>query len=195
MRRVGAVGWMVAVGLAGCGGGAERAAMNGRIEQLELEVKKLGDQLALQSSKSDMPDFPFDLTCPQPWHLHTPLGASLWTCRADAATTDDVYPQCSISFQPQIAIETKEYFEFALNSASLLREVKNLKDSPTKVNGAAAFEATFDAELKPVAVRSLSVLLPHKESTFALSCFAPSAVFDSYVPAFRKIIDSFKFTK
>jgi hypothetical protein len=191
------LGWALGFGglLSACGGRAEQAAQRARMEQLELEVRKLGDALALSKpdSASGMPDFPFVLVCPQPWHLHTPLGASLWTCRANGATTDGIYPQCSVSFQPQVAIETKDYFEFALNSAPLLREVKNMKDQPTKLNGADAFEATFEAELKPVAMSSLSMLVPHKESTFAIGCFAPSAVFESYVPAFRKIIDSFKF--
>jgi hypothetical protein len=197
MRRDVSVLWMIAVGcfVASCGGDAERAAQRARLEQLEQEVRKLGDAQASRkpSSPSGMREFPFELTCPQPWHLHTPLGAALWICRANAPTTDDVYPQCSVTFQPQVAIETKEYFEFALNSAPILREVKNLKDTPTKVNGATAFEATFDADFEPVAMQSLAVLVPHEESTFAVACFAPREVFESYVPAFRKIIGSFEF--
>jgi hypothetical protein len=190
------LGWILGLAglLAACGGDAEKAAQRARIEQLELQVKKLGDAMALQQpAPSGLPDFPFTIVCPEPWYLHTPLGASLWTCRANGATTDGIYPQCSISLQPQVAIEVKEYFEFALNSATPLREIKNLKDQPVKLNGADAFEATFESDLKPVATSSLAVLAPYKESTFAISCFAPTAVFESYVPAFRKIIDSFKF--
>jgi hypothetical protein len=37
------------------------------------------------------------------------------------------------------------------------------------------------------------MLMPHGESTYALTCTAPSATFGNYEPAFRTIIDGFAF--
>ena len=117
----------------------------------------------------------------------------MWTCHSPAATPEGYYPQCSIVVQPQEAIETKSYFEFAWNASPELRALKNVKDKHTKLNDADAFEATSEADAKPLPLKLLSVLLPHGEGTYAITCAAPSTSFELYQPAFRKIVDSFKF--
>lgn len=117
----------------------------------------------------------------------------MWTCRSPSASPEGYYPHCSVVFQPQEAIETKGYFEYAWNAAPALREIKNVKDAHVKLNEADAFEATFEADPKPVAVKSLSVLLPHGEGTYAITCAAPSGIYDKQSAGFRKIVDSFKF--
>jgi hypothetical protein len=71
----------------------------------------------------------------------------------------------------------------------------NMHDQRVKVNGVEAFEATFEDDPKPVPLKMLSVLLPHREATYAITCFAPRASFDKYEAAFRKIIDTFTFTQ
>jgi hypothetical protein len=196
------LGWLItlACSLSACGGGAERAAQSARIEALEQEVRRLGDSLSALKAPAPAapqpakpPALAFNVACPQPWLIHTPLGATLWSCRAPEPTPQGLYPQCSVSLQPQVAIETKNYFEFALNAAPQLLAVQNLKDTPTKINGADAFEATFEAEPKPVPLKMMSALLPHGEATYAITCFAPSATFADYTKGFRKIIDTFTF--
>lgn len=196
------LGWLMTLthGLAACGGGAERAAQSARIETLEHEVRRLDDAIRALKKSEPAPTpaqpvklAPFDVDCPQPWQHHTPLGATLWNCRSPGPTPQGPYAQCNVTLQPQIAIETKEYFEFALNAAPQLHAVQNLKDKRIKINGTDAFEATFDADLKSVPLKMQSALLPHGEATYAITCFAPSAAFDSYDKAFRHIIDSFKF--
>jgi hypothetical protein len=199
------VGWLMTLGcwLTACGGDAERAAQSARLATLEQEVRQLGDSVAALKAAPPVPNKPatpvsspahaFKVACPQPWLIHVPLGASLWSCRAPEPTSQGLYPQCNVVFQPQIAIETKNYFEFALNASPQLLEVKNLKDKRTKLNGADAFEATFEADPKPLPLKMMSALVPHGEATYAVTCFAPSAVFDSYAKAFRQIIDTFAF--
>jgi hypothetical protein len=181
--------------LPACGGGAERAAQSARMESLEIDVRRLEASIAALKAPQPAkpPPLAFKLSCPQPWLLHTPLGATLWTCRAPEPTAEGLYPQCHVSLQPQVAIETKNYFEFALNAAPQLLQVQNLKDKPTKINGADAFEATFEADPKPVPLKMTSALLPHGEATYAITCFAPSATFANYSQAFRRIIETFAF--
>jgi hypothetical protein len=198
------VGWSMTFGcwLTACGGDVDRAVQSARFAALEQEVRRLRDNVAeLKAAPSkpatppvaSAPVHPFKIKCPQPWLLHTPLGATLWNCRAPEPTPQGLYPQCHVTFQPQVAIETKNYFEFALNAAPQLLEVKNLKDKSTKLNGADGFEATFEAEPKPIPLKMTSALMPHGVATYAVTCFAPSAAFDNYTKAFRQIIDTFTF--
>ena len=189
------VGWV-----AGCGSDADRAAQAARIATLEQQVKQLEEGVAglraqaqpAEAAAHAKPQHPFKVPCPQPWHIHAPLGAALWTCRAPEPA-QGVYPQCHVVWQPQIEIETKNYFTFALNAAPQLLEIKNFKDKRTKLNNADAFEATFDAEPKLVPLKMVGALFPHKEATYAVTCFAPSTAFAAHEPAFRKIIEGFEF--
>ena len=188
--------------VASCSDGtqAERAAQQARIDALEQQVQRLSKALASLRAVASQPPtaaaapkHPFKVACPQPWLLHTPLGGTLWTCHSPSATPEGVYPQCAVTFQPQAAIETRHYFEFGLNAAPLLRAAAQLKDKPVSLRGAQAFEATFEAEPVATAIKALSVLVPHQENTYAITCSAPRAAYDKLVPAFRQIIDSFGF--
>jgi len=199
--------WLLMLGCASsaCGGAgdAERAAQSARLETLEQEVHRLGVRLAALTSAAPAPSQPaaapsapakaFSIACPQPWHLHIPLGASLWSCRAPLPTADGLYPQCNVVVQPQFAIETKNYFEFALNAVPQLHEVRSFADKPTKIGEAEGFEATFEADPKPAPLKLTSVLLPHGETTYAITCSAPRGSFDKYSKGFRQIIDTFTF--
>jgi hypothetical protein len=98
-----------------------------------------------------------------------------------------------VTFQPQAAIETRSYFEFALNAAPPLRELKNIAEKRVKLRDVEAFEAMFEASGAPVPLKLLSVLVPHRENTYAITCSAPSSVFDKQVAGFRQVIDSFGF--
>lgn len=190
----------LAVLAAGCGdsAGAERAAQDARIASLEQQLQQLKAAAKAQAEAAAQPSIaggkhPFKVACKQPWLLHQPLGASLWTCRAPNATPEGLYPQCAVTFQPQGAIETSIYHEFALNAVPPLRQLKNMKDQRTKLRGADAFEATFEADAVSVPQKMLSVLVPYKEYTYTITCSAPKASFDKYSPAFRQIIDTFGF--
>jgi len=200
------IAWLLMLGggLPACAGGgdAERAAQSARLETLEQEVHRLGGRLAALESAAPAPSPPatappsapakaFGIACPQPWLLHIPLGASLWSCRAPVPTAEGLYPQCNVVLQPQIAIETKNYFEFALNAVPQLLEVRNFADKPTKIGDAEGFEATFEADPKPIPLKLLSALMPHGESTYAITCSAPRASFDKHSKGFRQIIDTF----
>ena len=201
------IGWLMTLlaGLPACGKGTEGAAQSARIAMLEQEVRRLGDKVAALEpaahgqgaaaapQPASAPDKVFSLNCPQPWMLQPPPANTLWNCRAPAPTPEGLYPQCSVVVQPQVAIETKTYFEFALNTTPQFFEVKNVKDTRVKLNGADAFEATCDADPKPVPLKMMSALLPHNETTYVVTCFAPSATFANYSKAFRQIIDTFAF--
>ena len=194
-----ALGRWIALGvwLVGCGGGAERAAQHARLAALEQDVQQMRDELvraktaAPEPSKTGATDPTFKLGCPQPWTLQVPAGAVLWHCRAPAATPDGLFAQCSVVSQPQVAIEIKDYFEYALNVSAPWREAKNLTDKPVKHNGRDAFEATFEVDPKPVPMKMMGMLVPHETHTYAITCSAPSAAFESYTKAFRHIIDTF----
>lgn len=199
-----AVGWPVMLGcwLPACSGDVDSAVHSARLATLEQEVRRLHDTVAELKAAPAKPAtepvagttvHPFKVKCPQPWLLHTPLGTTLWNCRAPDPSPQGLYPQCHVTFQPQVAIETKNYFEFALNAAPQLLEVKNFKDKSTQINGADGFEATFEAEPKPIPLKMMSALMPHGLTTYAITCFAPSAAFDTYSKAFRQIIDTFEF--
>jgi hypothetical protein len=186
--------------LIGCDSNAEHAALTVRIATLEHELWKVGDKVAAlkAAAPAEQPASParaqpFRVQCLQPWVQHAPLGAALWSCRAPSPTPQGMYAQCNIVFQPQVEIETKNYFELALNAVPPYFEIKNVKDAHTALNGADAFEATFDADPKPAPLKAMSALLPHGEGTFAITCVAPAASYDSYSKAFRQILDTFKF--
>jgi hypothetical protein len=183
-------GWLPA-----CGQDAAAATESARLALLEQEVRQLRESVAaLKAPASTEPaaaSTSFKLDCPQPWLLQPPTGATLWTCRAPVATPEGMYPQCSVVMQPHVAIETRNYFEYALIATPQLLEIKNLKDQPVKLNGADAFEGTFETEAKPIPLKMMSALLPQEKTTYTVTCFAPSAKFDDYSKAFRRIIDTF----
>jgi hypothetical protein len=190
--------------LAACGHDAENAAQSARILLLEQEVRRLGASVsALHAGAAAKPSLPpsaagqskpFTIECPQPWLLHPPLGATLWNCRSPKPTPEGLYPQCSIVVQPQVAIETQNYFEFAWNASPQLQQVKNIKDRPIKIKDHDGFEATYESEPKPVPMKMRSVLIPHGEQVYAVTCFAPSVSFDNYdAKAFQKITSTIAF--
>jgi hypothetical protein len=189
--------------LSACGHDAENAAQSARIATLEDDVKRLRDNLnALNSGATGKPatpptaanNKPFSIECPQPWLLHTPLGATLWSCRSPTATPDGFYPQCSIVEQPQSSIELLNYFEFATNASPQLRQVKNLKDKPIKIKDRDGFEGVYEADPKPVPLKMRSVLIPHREQVYAVTCFAPASSCDSFhAKALQKITSSITF--
>lgn len=187
--------------LAACGHDAENAAQSARIATLEDDVRRLNEALkAGAPTKAPSPPTaaekskPFTIECPQPWLLHPPLGATLWNCRSPTPTPEGFYPHCSIVEQPQVSIELANYFEFAWNAAPQLRQIKNLKDKPIKIKDHDGFEAVFEADPKPVPVKVRSTLIPQGEQVYAVTCFAPSASFESFdAKAFQKIIDTIAF--
>lgn len=189
--------------LGGCSGGdAERAAQGARLTALEETVRRLEAQLSAQKGAPPAAANPdeaaaklFKVSCLPPWQPHAALGATLWACRSPAPAPEGVYAQCSVVTQPQLDIETKSYFDFAYSGAPQLRSMTNVHDQRVKVNGVEAFEATFEDDPKPIPLKMLSVLLPHGEATYAITCFAPRASFDKYEGAFRKIIETFTFNK
>lgn len=193
----------LAMSLGACGHDAENAAQSARIATLEDDVKRLRDSLnAIKPGEKGKPAVPpaaakqkpFTIECPQPWLLHTPLGATLWTCRSPTPTPEGFYPQCSIVEQPQTSIELLNYFEFAANASPQLRQVKNLKDKPIKIKNHDGFEAVYESDPKPVPLKMRSVLVPHEEQVYAVTCFAPSNAFDSFdSKAFQKITDTIAF--
>lgn len=205
-RDFGRVALLVALArsLMACGHDAENAAQSARIAVLEDELRKLSVRVSAPGAgdadkpksppTAAAPSKPFTIECLQPWLLHPPLGASLWTCRSPSAAPEGIYPQCSIVVQPQIAIETQNYFEFAWNAAPQLRQVKNIKDKPIKIKDHDGFEAVYEADPKPVSVKMRSVLIPYGEQVYAVTCFAPSSSFDEYdARAFQKITSSIAF--
>ena len=177
----------------------EQAELNVRMANLEHQLLRAGDQInALKAAApapapTAGPRHPFRVQCLQPWVQHAPLGSALWSCRAPSPTPQGMYAQCNVVFQPQVEIETKNYFELALNAVPPYFEIKNVRDTHTTLNGTDAFEATFDADPKPLPLKAMSALLPHGEGTFAITCVAPSASYDSYSKGFRQILDTFKF--
>jgi hypothetical protein len=199
LRSVRAASWLMMLGgwLPACGQDAAAAAESARLALLEQEVRQLRESVAAlkapapSPTEAAAPSTVFKLTCPQPWLLQPPMGPTLWTCRAPVATPEGMYPQCSVVMQPHVAIETKNYFEYALIATPQLLEIKNLKDQSVKINGADAFEGTFEAEAKPIPLKMMSALLPQEKTTYTVTCFAPSAKFDDYSKAFRRIIDTF----
>jgi hypothetical protein len=193
---------MVSLALGACsaGGDAERAAQSARLAAVEADVRRLQELVTVLKAQPAAAPAPeeaaakaFSVACLPPWLPHAALGATLWACRSPAPSPEGFFPQCSVVTQPQLEIETKSYFEFAYSAAPQLRAIANVHDQRVTLNGADAFEATFEDDPKPIPLKMLSVLLPHRESTFAITCFAPRASFDRYVASFRKIIDSFKF--
>jgi hypothetical protein len=189
--------------MAACSGdGVALAAQATRLQALEESVRQLTESVAALKERASttaavpsaaVPPQVFQLVCPQPWVVEAPVGANLWTCRSPIATREGYYPQCSVVFQPQAGIETKDYFEFALNAAPQLYRVNNFKDGRTKLHDAEVFEATFDADRKPLPLKALGLLVPHGDVTYAIACVAPSGSFDGYSPAFRKVLDTFSF--
>jgi hypothetical protein len=186
--------------LSACGHDAENAAQSARIAVLEEQVRRLTAADAdaankpAEAPKATETKKPFTIECPQPWLLHPPLGATLWNCKSPTPTPEGFYPHCSLVVQPQVAVELGTYFEYAWNASPQLHRVKALKDKPIKIKEHDAFEATYEAEPKPVAVKMRSVLIPSEEQVYAVTCFAPTNTFETYdTKAFQTITASIAF--
>jgi len=194
-------GWLVlrlaaTCGLLACDEKTDSAAENARLSMLEQQVRQLGDQLtALKAAPAPAPSAgpAFKLDCPQPWALNPPLGTALWSCHLPQATPEGIYPHCSVIEQPHVAIETKTYFEHAVSASPQPIAIKDFTSEPVSINGADAFEATFEVTPKPVALKMMGVLLPREMTTYAVTCYAPSTTFASHDKAFRRIIGTFTF--
>ena len=181
--------------VAGCAGDRER------LDVLEHEVNQLREQVAKLKAvaapepptapEADRP-LPFKLACPQPLQRYALLGSSLWTCRSPVSSPEGLYPQCNVVFQPQVAIEPRDYFEYALSAAPQLHATQSFQSKPAEVHGAPSFEGSFDAQLNPVPLKALGRLMPQRDITYAVTCIAPASVYANYEPAFRQILDSFE---
>jgi hypothetical protein len=184
------------------GGVAACSSERERLDALEHEVNQLREQLAKLKATSDPeppsapepaePRLPFKLSCPTPLRRYAALGNSLWTCRSSKPSPEGVYPQCNVVFQPQVAIEPRDYFEFALSATPQLTATQNFRSQPVQVNGAPSFEASFDVVPSSAPLKLLGRLMPQGEITYAVTCSAPASSYANYERAFRQIVDSFE---
>jgi hypothetical protein len=184
------------------------AACNGereRLDALEHEVNQLSEQLAKLKATSAPeppsapepaePRLPFKLSCPTPLRGYAVLGSSLWTCRSSLPSPEGVYPQCNVVFQPQVAIEPRDYFEFALSATTPLTATQNFRSQPVQVNGAPSFEVSFDVVPSSAPLRLLGRLMPQGEIAYAVTCSAPASSYANYEQVFRQVVDSFEWKR
>jgi hypothetical protein len=133
------------------------------------------------------------MQCQAPLANYVAMSDAQITCRARKPSADGVYPQCNVIFQKEGSIETKDYFEFAVDGTPQLYAINNYKDSQLEINGTPAFQATFEAQRTPLPMKMMGALLPYKDGIYALTCYATAATFSDYEEAFRRTIMSFEF--
>ena len=183
--------------LAACSGDLDPAQLE-RINSLEETVRSLNQEVTtLRNAQSKTPggqvELPFRMECQAPLAHYVSMSDAQVTCRARKPSQEGLYPQCSVVFQKEVSVETKDYFEFAVDGTPQLYAINNYKDGQLEINGTPAFQATFEAQRSPLPMKMMGALFPHKGGIYALTCFATSATFSDYEEAFRRTIGSFDF--
>ena len=183
--------------LAACSGELEPAQLE-RITAMEEALRSLNQEVTnlrngAQSKSAGTVDLPFRVKCQPPLANYIAMSDAQVTCRARKPSTEGLYPQCNVIFQKEVSVETKDYFEFAVDATPQLYAVNNYQDGQLEINGTPAFQATFEAQRTPLPMKMMGALFPYKEGIYALTCFATSATFSDYEEAFRRTISSFEF--
>jgi len=182
---------------AACSGELDPAQLE-RISAMEEALRSLNHEVsALRSSAQNKSagtvELPFRLQCQAPLVSYVAMSDAQVTCRARKPSTEGLYPQCNVIFQKEVSVETKDYFEFAVDGTPQLYAVNNYKDGQIQINGTPAFQATFEAQRTPLPMKMMGALFPYKDGIYALTCYATSATFSDYEEAFRRTISSFEF--
>jgi hypothetical protein len=188
--------WALASLLAACSGDADSAQLE-RMNGLEEELRHLNQELALlrasvQMKSSAPAELPFTYKCHPPLQPYVAPSDAAVTCRAPKPSAEGVYPQCNVVFQKELSIETKDYFEFALNITPQLYALSNYKDEQDTINGTPAFRATFEAQQTALPMKMMGALIPYKDGLFAVTCYATKASFSDYEEPFRRTISNFE---
>lgn len=197
MTRRTAAPALLSLALAACSGELDPAQLE-RINGLEEALRSVSQELALlrasaQSKAAGTAELPFRMQCHSPLAPYIAMSDAQVTCRARKASPEGLYPQCNVIFQKEGSVETKDYFEFAVDGTPQLYAVNNYKDQQTTINGTPAFQASFEAQRTPLPMKMLGALFPYKDGIYALTCYASSATFSDYEEAFRRTISSFEF--
>jgi hypothetical protein len=179
--------------LAACGGGAD-PALSQRISDLEEELRTVNRELkTLKTAAESTPELPFRFSCEAPLHNYYSQNDAILTCRAAKPSPEGIYPQCNIRFQKEGTVDTKDYFELAVNSTPMLYTINNYSTQQTKINGAPAFESSFEAQHTALPMKMMGALLPYQDGLYVVTCFATTATFPTYQEAFRRSLSSFDF--
>lgn len=196
MRRRTAVP-VLSLAIAACSGELDPAQLE-RINSLEEALRSVNQELSAlragaQSKSSGPTELPFRMQCHSPLAPYVAMSDAQVTCRARKASPEGLYPQCNVIFQKEGSVETKDYFEFAVDGTPQLYAVNNYKDEQTTINGSPAFRASFETQRTPLPMKMLGALFPYKDGIYALTCYASSATFTDYEETFRRTISSFEF--
>ena len=180
---------------AACSGGAD-PALTQRVSDLEEELRTTNRELkAMKASAADNThELPFRFSCEAPLHnYYSPNEATLLTCRAAKPSPEGLYPQCNVMFQKEVTVDTKDYFELAVNRTPMLYAINNYSTQQTKIHETPAFESTFEAQQTALPMKMMGALLPYKDGLYVVTCFATAATFSTYEEAFRRSITSLDF--
>jgi hypothetical protein len=188
--------WL-SLALAACSGELDPAQLE-RISSLEETVRSLNQEVttlrnSAQIKTTGAVELPFRMQCQAPLAPYIAMNDAQVTCRARKPSPEGIYPQCSVVFQKEVSVETKDYFEFAVDGTPQLYAINNYKDGQIEINGASAFQATFEAQRTPLPMKMVGALFPYKDGIYTLTCFASSATFGDYEEPFRRTISSFQF--
>jgi|GEM_PF-6155668 len=183
--------------LAACSGDLDPAQLE-RINAVEEALRSLNQEVTslrntAQSKSTGVIELPFRLQCTPPLASYVSMSDAQVTCRSRKPSQEGLYPQCNVVFQKEVSVETKDYFEFAVDGTPQLYAVNNYKDGQLEINGTPAFQATFEAQRMPLPMKMVGALFPYKDGIYTLTCFATSATFGDYEDAFRRTISSFEF--
>lgn len=191
-----ALAWL-SLALAACSGELDPAQLE-RITAMEEALRSLNQELTTlkntaQTKTTGAVELPFRMQCQAPLMGYIAMSDAQVTCRARKPSAEGLYPQCNVIFQKEVSVETKDYFEFAVDGTPQLYAINNYKDGQLEINGTPAFQATFEAQRTPLPMKMMGALLPYKDGIYALTCFATAASFSDYEEAFRGTIASFEF--
>jgi hypothetical protein len=183
--------------LAACSGEPDPAQLE-RISTLEEALRSLNQEVTTLRNSAQLKttgsvELPFRMQCQAPLTPYIAMSDAQVTCRARKPSPEGVYPQCSVIFQKEVSVETKDYFEFAVDGTPQLYAINNYKDGQLEINGTPAFQATFEAQRTPLPMKMVGALFPYKDGIYTLTCFASSATFGDYEEPFRRTISSFEF--
>ena len=183
--------------LAACSGELDPAQLE-RITAMEEALRSLNQEVstlrnAAQNKAAGTVELPFRMQCQAPLFNYIAMSDAQITCRARKPSAEGFYPQCNVIFQKEVSVETKDYFEFAVDGTPQLYALNNYKDGQLQINGTPAFQATFEAQRTPLPMKMMGALFPYKDGIYALTCYATSATFGDYEETFRRTISSFDF--
>jgi len=172
---------------------AQLAMLERRVDGLQARADRQANVQAALTPPADGEWLPnYLIECAAPWRELGAIGQGLWGCQAPEPLPDGFYPNCNLTTSVvKRGLTAQAYFEAAISGSSELVAARKFGGRALRLRRQAAYEGSFEHQITGTSLRVLAMVVVQDDRVFAISCSAPPAVFESFVPRFREIASSF----